>query len=239
MEDSAPQDRWEDPPPPAPLWRVRILTPAVLLLAVVAGTWWAVGWLTSPAGPAGPGAPEAVVLSPDPAAGAATAEPVEAPDAGPSGDAQTVTVHVVGEVAEPGLVELALDARVQDALEAAGGPTEDAAVALLNLAAPVVDGSQIRVPAPGEAVGVGVGQDPAAGLSGESVSAGGGGDGGVDVNTADATLLEQLPGIGPALATRIIEHREQVGPFTSMEDLDAVSGIGPAMMERLDGLVTW
>ena len=59
------------------------------------------------------------------------------------------------------------------------------------------------------------------------------------MNTADAATLEQLPGIGPALAARIIDHREQVGPFGSLEDLDAVSGIGPAMMERLDGLVGW
>lgn len=242
-------DRWEDLPPTAPLWRVRILTPAVLLLAVVAGTWWAVGWLTSPAGPTGPGAPEAAAVgtaAPEEsrAAGDARAPdgsssgpvPSAAHDVGPPGIAPAVTVHVVGEVAEPGLVELPPGARVQDALEAAGGPTGDAVVAALNLAAPVQDGIQIMVPGPGETVepvvgGPGTGAGPA--------GAGAGASGAVDVNTADAAGLEALPGIGPALAARIIDHRERVGPFTSMEDLDAVSGIGPAMMERLDGLVSW
>lgn len=61
----------------------------------------------------------------------------------------------------------------------------------------------------------------------------------MNVNTADAGVLESLPGIGPALAQRIIDHREQFGPFGSLKDLDAVSGIGPAMLERLDGQVSW
>ncbi|NUL47003.1 ComEA family DNA-binding protein [Cellulosimicrobium funkei] len=246
---------WEDSPPPAPLWRTRIVTSAVLLLAVLAGTWWAVGWLTSSAGPTGPGAPVAAPVE-DTAPEPETPVPeTPVPDGGPTGTAGSVTVHVAGEVAEPGLVELPAGARVQDALEAAGGPTTEAVVDLLNLAAPAVDGSQILVPGPESAAGdgsdgsdgsdggeggEGVGSAPQGPAAAGAAAAGtGAGGSGVNVNTADSATLEQLPGIGPALAGRIIDHREQVGPFGSLADLDAVSGIGPAMMERLDGLVTW
>ncbi|MGM7667392.1 helix-hairpin-helix domain-containing protein [Microbacterium sp. A93] len=232
-------DDWEEPPPTAPLWRARIVTSAVLLLAVVAGTWWAVGWLTSPAGPTGSGAPVAASVGPAAPGEETGPEPdTPVPDAGPTSAAETVTVHVAGEVAEPGLVELPAGARVQDALQAAGGPTRDAVVELLNLAAPAVDGSQILVPGPESANRAASGEGGAA-AEAPAVAGGASGPGGVNVNTADSAALEQLPGIGPALAGRIIDHREQVGPFGSLEDLDAVSGIGPAMMERLDGLVSW
>lgn len=262
------EDDWEEPPPPAPLWRTRVVRSAVLLLAVVAGTWWAVGWLTSPAGPGGPGAPVAASVEdappssadptpPGPAAGAASPGATAPPgpgtedrassagtDAGPNGTQGTVTVHVAGEVRDPGLVALPVGARVDDALQAAGGPTGKAALDLLNLAAPAVDGSQILVPGPDGLSGGTAGAD-GVGVSlteGGANSASGGAPeaaGTVNLNTADVTALEQLPGIGPALAGRIVEHRDQVGPFGSLKDLDAVSGIGPAMMERLDGLVTW
>ncbi|GAA1121384.1 ComEA family DNA-binding protein [Citricoccus alkalitolerans] len=260
------EDDWEEPPPPAPLWRTRVVRSAVLLLAVVAGTWWAVGWLTSPAGPGGPGAPVAASVEhgpprsadpapPGPAAGAASSGaappvPVEdrasssGEDAGPAGTEETVTVHVAGEVQDPGLVALPAGARVDDALQAAGGPTEEAVLDLLNLAAPAVDGSQILVPGPEGLAGGATGAEGAgAPLSGEEWNGGSGAGpetaGAVNLNTADVAALEQLPGIGPALAGRIVEHRDHVGPFGSLEDLDAVSGIGPAMMERLDGLVSW
>ncbi|XKH54049.1 helix-hairpin-helix domain-containing protein [Citricoccus nitrophenolicus] len=262
------EDDWEEPPPPAPLWRTRVVRSAVLLLAVVAGTWWAVGWLTSPAGPGGPGAPVAASVEdapprsadpahPGPATGGAspgaTAPPASGTedrasssgtDAGPAGTEETVTVHVAGEVQDPGLVALPAGARVDDALQAAGGPTGEAALDLLNLAAPAVDGSQILVPGPDGLAGGTTGADGAGGPLSEEGSNGGSGvgpeaAGAVNLNTADVSALEELPGIGPALAGRIVEHRDQVGPFGSLEDLDAVSGIGPAMMERLDGLVSW
>jgi competence protein ComEA len=261
---------WEEPPPVAPLWRIRIVTSAVLLLAVIAATWWAVSWLTSPAGPNGAPAPQAAVLDgeqgesgggPDGEAldGRAPSRPEEAgsdeaaadeagadeaagvPSAGGAGSAsEVVIVHVAGEVSEPGLVELPAGSRVSDALLAAGGPTTRAELDLLNLAAPAVDASQILVPGPDTPVAA---SGTAAGVpsrpGGTAGASGPGSTGTVNVNTADATALEQLPGIGPSLAGRIIEHREQVGPYGSMADLDAVSGIGPAMMERLDGLVSW
>ncbi|MEW1980001.1 ComEA family DNA-binding protein [Citricoccus sp. NPDC079358] len=261
-------DDWEQPPPPAPLWRTRVVRSAVLLLAVVAGTWWAVGWLTSPAGPGGSGAPVAASVEDAPASSAEPARPgpaadgagpgatappdsgtedrasASAADAGSAGTEGTVTVHVAGEVQDPGLVALPTGARVDDALQAAGGPTGEAALDLLNLAAPAVDGSQILVPGPDGLAGGATGTDgTGAPLAGEGADGGSGvgpdAAGAVNLNTADVTALEQLPGIGPALAGRIVEHREQVGPFGSLEDVDAVSGIGPAMMERLDGLVTW
>ncbi|QCU77935.1 ComEA family DNA-binding protein [Citricoccus sp. SGAir0253] len=262
---------WEAPPPVAPVWRTRIVTSAVLLLAVVAGTWWVVSWLTSPAGPGGPGSPAAATL---PAAGttaraaagddpgaespsapedrtATTASGAASPSApgGPAAEDPSgrvpLTVHVAGEVRDPGLVQLSAGARVADALVAAGGPTDEALLDRLNLAAPAVDASQILVPGP-DTVGPSgpsgaPGAVPAAGggSSPDPATDAGGAGGAVDLNTADAATLEGLPGIGPALAGRIVAHREEVGPFGSLEDLDAVSGIGPAMMERLDGLVSW
>jgi competence protein ComEA len=254
---------WEEPPPPAPLWRTRIVTPAVLLLAVLAGTWWAVSWLTSPAGPGGAGTPEAAPVhgsagvadssppGPDPApreparAGSGTppaTHPADA-DGGTPGEQGSVTVHVAGEVEKPGLVELPAGARIADALKAAGGATAEAELDLVNLAAPALDASQILVPGPETVAGPGDGASNGAvpPRTGDAAGAAGAapGEGAVNINTADAATLEQLPGIGPALASRIVDHRNQVGPFASMEDLDAVSGIGPAMMERLDGLVAW
>jgi competence protein ComEA len=261
---------WEELPPVAPLWRARIVTSAVLLLAVIAASWWAVSWLTSPAGPTGAPAPQAAALEgPEGPHGEgldgeelsargqeSTArggevdqgERGEGSGQGGHGPAEAgtesgaVIVHVAGEVHEPGLVELPAGSRVADALRAAGGPTSRAELDLLNLAALAVDASQIAVPGPDTPV-AGPGVAPGAGPGGQPGTAaddgGGPTNGTVNVNTADAAALEQLPGIGPALAGRIVEHREQVGPYGSLADLDAVSGIGPAMMERLDGLVSW
>lgn len=171
----------------------------------------------------------------------AEGQSAEGQPAGTAGSAAAaVIVHVAGEVHEPGLVELPAGSRVADALRAAGGPTSRAELDLLNLAAPAVDASQILVPGPDTPAAAGTAPEAAASAQPGIAGAGGPGSAGtVNVNTADAATLEQLPGIGPALAGRIVEHREQVGPYGSLADLDAVSGIGPAMMERLDGLVSW
>ena len=135
-----------------------------------------------------------------------------------------VVVDVVGAVAAPGVVRLAQGSRVVDAIAAAGGATADAQVSALNLARVLVDGEQIAVPGPGEApADVG---DPAAA----------GGDDLVDLNTADAAALDALPGIGPVLADRIVSHRED-GPFTTVDELADVAGIGPTLLERLRDLV--
>lgn len=184
-------------------------------------------------------APTAVATSAPPVEeAAAEGDPGErsAPDgdAGATPPPGTVVVHVVGEVREPGLVTVPAGARVADAVAAAGGTTRRADAAALNLARAVVDGEQIRVPRPGE--------EPVEAVEPEGALPGAGtgpnADGGVvDLNTAGATELEQLPGIGPALAGRIVAWRDEHGPFTSVDELDEVSGIGPAVLGQVRDLV--
>jgi competence protein ComEA len=161
-----------------------------------------------------------------------TAESSVAPTAAPSGSPTAaapgegaVVVHVVGQVADPGLVTLRPGARVADALEGAGGPNRDADLASLNLARTVVDGEQIYVPADGEVAPGPAGTAPA------GAAAGAGGV--VDLNSADAAALDALPGIGPVLAERIVAWRTDNGPFTSVDELTEVSGIGPAVLGKL------
>ena len=128
-----------------------------------------------------------------------------------------VLVHVVGAVEEPGVVSLPENSRVHDALALAGGAREDAELGGVNLARIVYDGEQIIVPRIG---------DPAVVSSGV-------GSGPISLSRADQETLETLPRIGPATAERIIAWREKNGPFRSVEDLLAVSGIGPATLEGL------
>lgn len=133
-------------------------------------------------------------------------------------------VHVLGEVEQPGLYILDLDARLVDALAAAGGTTDAADLRAVNLARPLSDGEQIVVPA------VGAAED------GEGAGAAGG-DGLIDLNSADQAELESLPRIGPALAGRIISWREDNGRFRSVDDVLAVPGIGEKMLAALRELV--
>jgi competence protein ComEA len=132
-------------------------------------------------------------------------------------------------------VTLPAGARVADALEAAGGATGDADLAAVNLARAVVDGEQVYVPAPGEAPPAAA--DPGEGAVGGGVGGSGGPAGGgsplVDLNAADAATLETLPGVGPVIAERIVTWREENGPFTSVDELAEVSGIGPAMLAKI------
>ncbi|MDQ0645787.1 ComEA family DNA-binding protein [Microbacterium murale] len=139
-------------------------------------------------------------------------------------------VHVLGQVAHPGLYLLELDARVVDALAAAGGTLADADLQAVNLARPLSDGEQLIVPVAG-----------AAGAPGAPGAEGGTtppvGDGLIDLNNADQAALETLPRIGPALAQRIIEWRDTNGRFQSVDDLLAVPGIGEKMLAGLAELV--
>jgi competence protein ComEA len=134
-------------------------------------------------------------------------------------------VHVLGAVTTPGLYVLRLDARLVDALAAAGGTTDEADLTAVNLARPLSDGEQIVVPVVGAE-------------SDEGASAGGApSDGRIDLNTADHVALESLPRIGPALAERIIAWREENGRFQSVDDLLAVPGIGEKLLDGLrDGV---
>ena len=138
----------------------------------------------------------------------------------------TVLVHVVGAVRAPGVVELDSGSRVTDALDAAGGPTAYADPSQLNLAAPIADGQRIAVPRIGEVVA----PPPSSGAGLERV-------GPVNLNTATAAELDTLPGIGPALADAIMQARAE-RPFTSVDDLRRVRGIGDARFEQLRDLVT-
>ena len=139
----------------------------------------------------------------------------------------TVVVDISGAVASPAVVELPAGSRVQDAIEAAGGLTDDADITDLNRAAELADGEKIYVPHEGEEVEATTSTGTASSSSSGSTSSDGDTDL-VNINTADADELDTLPGVGPATAEAIIEDREANGPFTSIEDIMRVSGIGEA-----------
>lgn len=126
-----------------------------------------------------------------------------------------IVVHVSGAVVAPGLVDVSADARVADAVDAAGGVLADADLAGVNLARAAADGEHIHVPS--------VGEREAA-------------DGPVNINIADAVELQRLPGVGEVMAERIVADRDAHGPFASIEDAQRVSGVGPAMVAGWDGL---
>lgn len=152
---------------------------------------------------------------------------------GASEPAPTIVVHVGGAVAEPGVRELEEGARVQDAVDAAGGFAEGAARDELNLARVLVDGEQIVVPSLEEAdAAAGAESDGGGGATGAS-SAGGK----VNLNRATAAELDALPGVGPSTAEKIVADREANGPFRTVEDLKRVSGIGDKKFADLADLV--
>jgi competence protein ComEA len=140
-------------------------------------------------------------------------------------------VHVAGAVVEPGVYQLVGDARVRDAIVAAGGPTETADWNALNLAASISDGVKVYVPNVGEELPTSLTVPPAD-------RAGSIPTGPIDVNAATTDELESLPGVGPATATAIVTERERNGPFLDVDDLDRVPGIGPAKIEVLREMVT-
>ena len=205
--------------------------------------------LTAPDGASGGASPTATGLpaaAVDPAATGPPGTPATGPPdpADPAGaPAGRIVVHVVGAVVSPGVVVLADGARVADAIAAAGGAASDADTEQLNLARVLDDGEQVRVPHAGEQLAA---PDPGPsppGASGGGAAAGssGGstpGGGVVNINTAGVSELEALPGIGPALAARIVEYRDGHGPFASVDDLTDVPGIGPAKLEALRSQAT-
>jgi competence protein ComEA len=142
---------------------------------------------------------------------------------------EAVVVSVVGLVAQPGLITLPPGARVADAVEAAGGLLPGADPASVNLATLVTDGAQIAVGVQGAAAEPGGGPGEATGPLGVGTR--------VDLNTATAGELDALPGIGPVLAQRIVDHRTRHGPFRAVAELDDVPGIGPAIAAELAELV--
>jgi competence protein ComEA len=138
-----------------------------------------------------------------------------------------ILVDVAGWVRRPGVYEFAEGARVVDAIDAAGGARPGAVLSSLNLAAPLADGTQVLVPKESQSAPTtetGTGASGATGL--------------VNVNSATNAELETLPGIGEVIAQAIVDHRTENGPFTSVDQLVDVSGIGDVTLENIRELVT-
>lgn len=205
----------------------RLVAASVATIVVCAGTVWLVR--TSP--PATEASlPRASAATTTATGSGASADHTEPVVAVPS-TAPVLLVHVAGAVVEPGVYQLVGDARVRDAIVAAGGPTATADWNALNLAASISDGVKVYVPNVGEELPPSLSAAPAD--PAESTPTGP-----IDVNVATTAELESLPGVGPATATAIVTERERNGPFLDVDDLDRVPGIGPAKLEALRGLVT-
>ncbi|HEY46629.1 MAG: hypothetical protein AMJ88_10920 [Anaerolineae bacterium SM23_ 63] len=142
---------------------------------------------------------------------------------------ESLRVHVAGAVVEPGVYLLPMEAIVSQAIEAAGGPLEEAILDMVNMAAVLEDGQQIYVPVEGDNTTETYSPVPI--FVPNSVDK-------ININTAAAAKLETLPGIGPSLAKKIVEYRETHGPFLKIEDLLNVSGIGPSKFESIRDLIT-
>lgn len=136
-----------------------------------------------------------------------------------------VIVHVAGAVADPGVYRLPLGSRVTNAVERAGGPTGDAALDAINLAAKLADGQQVVLPA----------RVPGSGAAGAGTATAAGAEGPISLGSATIEQLDTIEGIGPVTAQDILDYRDEHGGVASIEDLDQISGIGPATMEALRG----
>jgi competence protein ComEA len=158
---------------------------------------------------------------------APSGETASAPASASPSPEVVVLVDVAGWVRRPGVYEFTEGARVIDAIDAAGGARSGALLEALNLAAPLTDGTQILVPREGQE-----------GVAPAPVTGGAVAGGLVNVNSAIATELEELPGIGEVIAQRIIDYRTENGPFATVDELLDVSGIGDAILESIRELVT-
>ena len=146
----------------------------------------------------------------------------------PTPTSSLIAVHISGHVDSPGVYYLAPGSRVQDALLAAGGCTEQADADQINLAARLNDGQKLYIPAKGEALNAGnPGQTPLPNTSSEETPAI------IDLNLASQQELESLPGIGPSKASDIIAYRQKNGRFVTIEEIQNVPGIGAALFEKI------
>lgn len=142
----------------------------------------------------------------------------------------TLLVHVAGAVRRPGLYEFPEGARVADAVQTAGGPTRRADLDALNLAELLVDGTKVQVirfgetAAPTAIAPAASGEQPPPAL--------------IPLNSADQAMLETIPGVGPVTATAILTYRQEIGSFTSLEQLLEVDGIGPATFDSIRAYVS-
>jgi competence protein ComEA len=140
-------------------------------------------------------------------------------------ESSRLVVYVSGWVSTPGVVEVGEGAIVADAVAAAGGAIQGALLDAVNLARPLTEGEHIQIPGPDDSPSLG------------SVASGDSADGLIPINQADATALEELPGVGPVLAERIVAHREANGAFEVVEDLLEVPGIGEAKLASMRDLI--
>ncbi|WP_413250923.1 helix-hairpin-helix domain-containing protein [Sinomonas flava] len=235
QRDSPPADCEGDLPRRRLLLSARLVVLLCAIGAAAGGTWW---WSSRTASPSvhsvGSGTAEAAE------AGGAVPADITAPGRPTVGAAATdsdLVVHVAGAVASPGVIRLPRGSRIHEAIAAAGGALPDADVHRLNLAAPVEDGSRLHVPRSGEepdpapASGTAAGTHAGSGAASAPAAK-------VNINQATAQELGTLPRVGPVLAQRIIDYRTAHGRFRSPEELDAVDGVGPKMLESLLPLVT-
>lgn len=200
---------------------------AVLVLACFAVAVLALGvWRFWPSA----GGTMVEVLPEEVAVGSAVASETTAP-----AQAAVVVVHVVGAVRQPGLYTLAGGSRVGDAITAAGGVTPEAAGEAVNLARVLADGEQVFLPTKKQ-VAAGVVSPP--GAAGAAAGGGTTAGGKIDLNRATAAELDTLPGVGPSTAKKIVDDRTKNGPFTKIEDLMRVTGIGQKKFDSLKDLVT-
>lgn len=226
-------------------WRLGIRAAVLLgvLSLLAAGWFW---WRVATAGPEvlplSALTSDAAVAAPSDSRGGDDSAAANGDQAGDS--AGTVVVHVAGAVQKAGIVQLPRNSRVHQAIAAAGGATPAADLNRLNLASVLEDGQKIYVPGRGEAAGPegaeAMPPDGAGAGSAPSGASGGGGSSGgkVNLNTAGAEELAELPKVGPVLAQRIVGWRKEHGLFKTVEELDAVDGVGPKMLETLLPLVT-
>jgi len=159
----------------------------------------------------------------------------------PAPTKEPIAVHVVGAVPRPGLYEFAEGARVQDAIDAAGGLLASASVDTINLAALLEDGQQLNIPFK-------AGEEPSTSNSSDDTSlvlpgateasSSGSSQDLININTASVEELDSLPGIGPTIAQRIIDYRDENGPFQTIEDILNVSGVGPSTFDQIKDLIT-
>jgi competence protein ComEA len=165
---------------------------------------------------------ESVPVATTPAQASADASPSGAVSAPVSPEAQ-IRIHVLGAVNTPGVVALPSGSRVEDAIRAAGGLRTDADPGQLNLAAALQDGQQIVIGTRGQPAGQVNGGSAGAAQTGGSAGVT---SGKISLNSATEAQLESLPGVGPVMAGKIVAYRQQNGPFTSVDQLKEVKGIG-------------
>jgi len=208
----------------------RILASAFGVVVMVVGVWWVVRVPPPP--------PEASI----PFATTSVASNLIASNTDASSaisSSANITVYVSGEVVKPGVYVLLATARVIDALQAAGGATNQADLVVVNLAAPLVDAAQVFIPRIGSTpratlprphAGINL---PATGTSGGVSGSATSAAGIVDINSATLSDLDALPGVGPSTAQAIIDYRTANGPYASVDDLLNVRGIGPSKLAAM------